>query len=80
MGHPVFFTYGGVFVGRAGVRTSLQMAALVATRFNPVIKAFYTLLFAAGKAKASMRKLLSILNTMLRKGKEWDKSYHKVTP
>lgn len=74
-----------IFGGRAGVRTSLYMAALVATRFNPVIKAFYTRLVAAGKAKkvalvACMRKLLTILNAMLRKNEEWDESYHNATP
>lgn len=74
-----------IFGGRAGVRTALYMAALVATRFNPVIKAFYMRLVAAGKAKkvalvACMRKLLTILNAMLRKNEEWDESYHQVTP
>jgi transposase len=74
-----------IFGGRAGVRTALYMAALVATRFNPVIKTFYMRLVAAGKAKkvalvACMRKLLTILNAMLRKNEEWDESYHQVTP
>lgn len=74
-----------IFGGRAGVRTALYMAALVATRFNPVIKAFYTRLVAAGKPKkvalvACMRKLLSILNAMLRKNEEWNETYHHVTP
>lgn len=40
-----------IFGGRAGVRTALYMSALVATRFNPVIKEFYTRLVAAGKPK-----------------------------
>lgn len=53
-----------IFGGRAGVRTALYMAALVATRFNPVIKVFYMRLLAAGKPKkvalvACIRKLLS---------------------
>ncbi|EHJ1676478.1 IS110 family transposase, partial [Salmonella enterica] len=74
-----------IFGGRAGVRTALYMAALVATRFNPVIKAFYTRLVAAGKPKkvalvACMRKLLTILNAMLRKNEEWNESYHRVAP
>lgn len=74
-----------IFGGRAGGRTALYMAALVATRFNPVIKAFYTRLVAAGKPKkvalvACMRKLLSILNAMLRKSEEWNETYHHVTP
>lgn len=61
------------------------MAVLVATRFNPVIKAFYTRLLSMGKPKkvalvACMRKLLTILNAMLRKSEEWDESYHHVTP
>lgn len=41
-----------IFGGRAGVRTALYMAALVATRFNPVIKVFYMRLLAAGKPKS----------------------------
>lgn len=74
-----------IFGGRAGVRTALYMAALVATRFNLVIKAFYMRLVAAGKPKkvalvACMRKLLTILNAMLRKNEEWDESYHRVAP
>lgn len=74
-----------IFGGRAGVRTALYMAALVATRFNPVIKAFYIRLVDAGKPKkvalvACMRKLLTILNAMLRKNEEWNESYHHVTP
>lgn len=73
-----------IFGGRAGVRTALYMATLVATRFNPVIKEFYGRLLAAGKPKkvalvACMRKLLTILNAMLRKSEAWDKSYHSVT-
>lgn len=73
-----------IFGGRAGVRTSLYMAVLVATRFNPVIKAFYKHLITAGKPKkvalvACMRKLLSILNAMFRKSEQWDESYHHVT-
>ena len=52
-----------VWGGRANVRAPLYMAALVATRFNPVIRSFYQRLCAAGKAKkvaltACMRKLL----------------------
>ncbi|EIN2713789.1 transposase [Escherichia coli] len=74
-----------IFGGRAGARAALYMAALVATRFNPVIKAFYMRLLAVGKAKkvvlvACMRKLLTILNAMLRKNEEWNESYHHVAP
>ncbi|EFF6479364.1 IS110 family transposase, partial [Escherichia coli] len=73
-----------IFGGRAGVRTALYMAALVATRFNPVIKDFYTRLITAGKVRkvalvACMRKLLTILNAMIRKNEEWSDSYHKFS-
>ena len=52
------------------------MGALVATRFNPVIRAFYQRLCAAGKAKkvaltACMRKLLTILNAMMKHRTRW---------
>lgn len=65
-----------VWGGRAKVRAALYMAALVATRFNPVIKVFYQRLLAAGKAKkvaltACMRKLLTILNAMLKHRSPW---------
>jgi transposase len=63
--------------GRATVRAVLYMAALVATKRNPVIRTFYQRLVAAGKAKklalvACMRKLLTILNTMVRTGTRWN--------
>ena len=62
--------------GRACVRTVLYMAALVGTRCNPVLKAFYQRLLAAGKKKkvalvACMRKLLTILNAMIRDMAPW---------
>lgn len=62
--------------GRASVRTALYMATLVATRFNPVIKSFYHKLCQKGKLKkvalvACMRKLLTILNAMLKTKKRW---------
>lgn len=62
--------------GRRVVRSALYMAALVATRFNPVLKAHYARLLAAGKPKklalvAVMRKLLVILNAMLRTQTPW---------
>jgi transposase len=65
-----------IWGGRAKVRAVLYMAALVATRFNPVIKAFYQKLLAAGKAKkvalvACMHKLLTILNAMLKHRSPW---------
>jgi transposase len=63
--------------GRAGVRAVVYMAAVVGARFNPVLKAFYERLCAAGKAPktaltACMRKLLVILNAMVRDGVPWD--------
>ena len=62
--------------GRAPVRATVYMAALVATRCNPMIKAFYHRLLAAGKPKkvalvACIRKLLTIVNHMLRTGRRW---------
>lgn len=65
-----------IWGGRAAVRQVLFMAALVATRCNPVLAAFYARLRAAGKpAKvalvACMRKLLTILNAMLAQGTPW---------
>ena len=66
--------------GRAGVRAVLYMAALVATKRNAVIRAFYQRLLAAGKPKklalvACMRKLLTILNTMARTQQRWPADY-----
>ncbi|HBK6261959.1 TPA: IS110 family transposase, partial [Raoultella ornithinolytica] len=71
-----------VFGGRTSVRTALYMSALVGTRHNPVIKEFYTRLVAAGKPKkvaltACIRKLLTILNAMLKKNEAWDPMYHQ---
>ena len=62
--------------GRAPVRAVLYMAALVATKRNAVIRAFYLRLVAAGKPKklalvACMRKLLTILNAMAKTGTRW---------
>jgi len=72
----------GTWGGRATVRTTLYMAALVARRSNPVIAAFYERLLAQGKAKkvalvACMRKLLVILNAMLRSHTPWQ---HPLVP
>lgn len=69
-----------VWGGRARVRTALYMAALAGTRWNPILKAFYAQLREAGKpAKvalvACMRKLLVIVNAMVRDGRAWDPSY-----
>ncbi len=62
--------------GRSSVRSALFMAALVAIRHNPVLKEFRDRLLAAGKPKivavvATMRKLLTILNAMIRDQKTW---------
>jgi transposase len=62
--------------GRAQVRAVLYMAALTATRFNPVVRIFYRRLCATGKAKkvalvACMRKLLTIVNAMLKHRTPW---------
>jgi transposase len=66
--------------GRATVRGTLYMAALVASRHNPVIKAFYQRLLAAGKPPklalvACMRKLLVILNALAHHETVWDPSH-----
>jgi transposase len=62
--------------GRGPVRQALYMATLSATRHNPVIRAFYQRLLARGKAKkvaliACMRKLLTILNAIVKKQQPW---------
>lgn len=63
--------------GRAGVRQAIYMATLVATKHNPVIRDFYQRLLSRGKAKmtaltACMRKLLLILNAILKENKTWN--------
>jgi transposase len=73
-----------VWGGRTPVRAALYMGALVATRHNPVIREFYERLLAAGKPKkvalvACMRKLLSILNAVMRDRVPWH-SAHLLTP
>lgn len=65
-----------VWGGRAGVRATLYMATLSAVRFNPVIRAFYQRLREKGKKPkvaltACMRKLIVILNAMVRDGEKW---------
>ena len=62
--------------GRASVRKALFMGAMVAARYNPVLKAFYERLVAVGKPKkvaliAVARKLLIILNAIVRDGTPW---------
>ncbi len=74
----------GVWGGRADVRAALYMGALVAARRNPAVRQFYERLLAAGKLKkvalvACMRKLLSILNAVLKHRTPW-RSYHHLSP
>ena len=66
-----------IWGGRADVRSVLYMAALSAIRYNPVIREFYHRLLSRGKIKkvalvACMRKLLTILNRMLKDGTRWN--------
>jgi len=68
-----------VYGGRATTRSALYMAALVGARHNPVLKAFYQRLRWAGKPGkvalvACMRKLLTILNVMIRDRQPWNAS------
>ena len=68
-----------IWGGRAAVREVLYMSTLAATRFNPVVRAFYKRLLDAGKPKklaliACMRKLLVILNVMVRENTPWRES------
>jgi transposase len=65
-----------IWGGRAHVRATLYMSTLVAVRYNPVLKAFYERLRAVGKAAkvaltACMRKVLTILNAMVKHQKRW---------
>lgn len=75
-----------VWGGRAKVRAAMYMAALAATRLNPVIKSFYHRLCAAGKPKkvalvACMRKMLTTLNAMLKHGTRWSNpALRSITP
>ena len=70
--------------GRTAIRSALYMAALTATRYNPVIKPFYQRLRAAGKpAKvaltACMRKLIIILNSLLKRRSPWGPPHMQTT-
>ena len=65
---------------RARVRAALYMGALVASRWNSVLRAFYQRLLAAGKPKkvaltVCLRKLLTILNSMMRSGEPWSPTF-----
>ena len=71
-----------IWGGRASVRHVLYMATLAASRSNVIIQPFYQHLLKQGKLKkvalvACMRKLLTILNAMMRSGKSWDPSLAK---
>ena len=80
-------TYRGrrcIWGGRGSIRAVLYMATLAATRFNPVIRAFYLRLCAAGKERkvaltACMRKLLTILNAMAKTGTPWQLRCEQTT-
>lgn len=66
-----------IYGGRAAARSALYMAALVGSRHNPVLKAFYRRLRQAGKPgkvalTACMRKLLTIINVMIKEGRSWN--------
>jgi transposase len=74
-----------IWGGRTTVRAALYMATLVATRFNPVIRRFYLRLLTAGKRKkvalvAAMRKLLTILNAMVKHQQPWDTAADAACP
>ena len=71
-----------VWGGRARGRSALFMAALVASRHNPVIRAFYARLLAAGKPKlvaltACAHKLLTILNAIVAHRTPWQPAAHR---
>lgn len=73
-----------IYGGRTVVRNTLYMATFSATRYNPQIKEFYNRLIAQGKIRkvaltACMRKLLIILNAVVRSGKPWEADYVKTT-
>jgi transposase len=74
-----------IWGGRAQVRAALWMGTLVAIRYNPIIRQFYTRLLAAGKPKkvaltACMHKLLTILNALLRHRTRWQVPSYALTP
>lgn len=69
--------------GRAALRSVLYMATVSAAHRNPVIRAFYQRLLKAGKPKklaliACMRKLLTLLNAMVRDGTTWNPLLHQT--
>jgi transposase len=73
-----------IYGGRAQLRCKLYMATLAAIRFNPVIKSFYQRLITKDKPKkvaivACMRKLLVIVNVMIRENKLWNLEAHQLS-
>jgi transposase len=73
-----------IWGGRAQIRTALSMRTLVAVRYHPVLNAFYQCVRAAGKlAKvaltACMRKLLTILNAMVKHQTPWQPQEEGIT-
>lgn len=69
--------------GRKNIRSRLFMPTLVAVRHNPVLKAYYTRLVSQGKCKmvalvAAMRKLICILNAMLKNNQKWNQNFIKM--
>jgi len=69
--------------GRKNIRSRLFMPTLVAVRHNPVLKAYYTRLLSQGKCKmvaliAAMRKLICILNAMLKNNQKWNLNLIKI--
>jgi transposase len=71
--------YRRIRAGRAAPRTALYLAAMNGARFNPVLKAMYERMIEAGKpAKVALialaRKLLTILNAMVRDGRDWQQA------
>lgn len=73
-----------IWGGRSQVRCKLYMATMAATRSNPVIKSFYLRLLDKNKPKqvamvACMRKLLTIINVMVRNNQSWNVKAHPVS-
>jgi transposase len=69
--------------GRKNIRSRLFLPTLVAVRYNPVLKAYYDRLVSRGKCKmvalvAAMRKLICILNTMIKKNQNWQPNFTKI--
>lgn len=74
-----------IFGGRATVRSALYMAVLTAVRFNPVFREVYQRLLAAGKKKkvaliACARKLVIVLNAIVRDGRPWEEIPLQTAP